>query len=170
MKKIVFILMMILLLLTGCGSEDNKKKIPEDLLGTYTLNTKKREFGGTYEIGNITISKSGKEYVIDLSYKYIKGKMKKINEEIQPEKILIEEILKAKGKVLEIKYADKTYDGNREEYVVYFDPKQIDITGTDKIVTKYTLAPQLWLIRQYKKDDTTICNALKIEGITYYKE
>lgn len=170
MKRLTFILITILLLLTGCSAEKSNKKIPDDLLGTYTLDTRKMEieYGGTYKIGKVTLSKSGKSYTIDLTYKYMNNKRKNVNKEIVPEKIITEDILNFKGKVSKIVYAEKSYEGYRDYYAVYFDPKDTVITGTNSIVTDFTVSPQIWLIRQYIKDDK-IYNALKIEGETFFK-
>lgn len=166
MKKIIYIFIItVAVIFTGCTSDKNE--VPKDIVGEYTVNTKKIEFGGNYELGKVIIIKKSDVYSINLNYKVVRNKIKQ-NGQIKSEKTLIEKKLKLQGKISKVEYSDKDFEENSEVYVIAFDPETIKLAGTKEIVDKFKVSPQFIFIRKAKVDGQ-ITELLKINGGRYKK-
>ena len=165
-KKIIYVFIAILMLiLTGC---ENKNKVPDDFLGNYVAaKVKEKEFGGYYDIGNVNIKKSGSEYTINLDYKSMRNQMKS-NGKIKPDKVMSEERLKLQGKIMKVEYMEQDFEGNKEGYVIVFDPETIKMTGTKDITNKFKVSPQIIYLRKAEINGEVV-GLLKRNGVRYKK-
>lgn len=140
MKKLIkLILVMGILILTGCVSEKNK--IPDDLLGTYIQDAEYNYFGTNKKQGIAKIFKKGNRYYIEVNTNSIRG-----NEEASVFK------LEANGKIEEIKYKEfetgfKLYGEHvKDIYNITF--ADLKTSGKDGDELKYD--PRITLIGERK--------------------
>lgn len=148
MKKLIkLILIMGILVLTGCVGEKNK--IPDELLGTYVqdgveqaYNPREDKWEDYYKNQGIAkLYKKGNRYYIEVNTKYILG-----------DEVVSTFSLEGNGKIKEIKYQEfetgfRSY-GNYAKDIYYISFLDLKTSGKDGDKLKYT--PRITLIGERK--------------------